>query len=301
MTYGSPASLDDVPEYLRNVRGGREPDEALVAEFRRRYSLIGGSPLLRITGEQAACLEAELNALKDRNSYEVVAGMRFSAPMIADVVKAAAPESGQVVGIIMSPQFSPIIMGGYIRTLQEAVADLHRERLTLSIAEDWHLQPYFLEALAERVREALGSLPPNVRNSVPVLFTAHSMPKRVVEREPGYIRQLKETAEAVAELVGLQEGRWRFCYQSAGHTPEEWLKPDFADVMPELRRAGHSHVLVAPVQFLADHLEVLYDIDIGAREQAELAGIRFARIESLNTSPLFIKALAAVVQDTLDR
>jgi ferrochelatase len=301
MTYGSPATLDDVPEYLRNVRGGHEPDEALVAEFRRRYSLIGGSPLLRITGEQAACLEAELDALKDGNYYKVVVGMRFSPPLIADVVKAAAPKSGQVVGIIMSPQFSPIIMGGYVRTLQGAVANLHRERLDLNIAEDWHLQPYFLEALAERVREALARFPHNVRNDVPVLFTAHSMPKRVVEREPSYITQLKETAEAVAELVGLQDGRWRFCYQSAGHTPEEWLKPDFADVMPELRGAGHSHVLVAPVQFLADHLEVLYDLDIGAREQAELVGIKFARIESLNTSPLFIKALAAVVQDTRDR
>jgi len=125
------------------------------------------------------------------------------------------------------------------------------------------------------------------------------MPRRVVEGEPGYVKQLEETAAAVAELVGLHEGRWMFCYQSAGHTPEEWLRPDFADVMPQLREAGHRNVLIAPVQFLADHLEVLYDIEIGAREQAQLADISFSRIESLNTSPLFIKALSAVVQDTL--
>jgi ferrochelatase len=138
-----------------------------------------------------------------------------------------------------------------------------------------------------------------VREDVPVLLTAHSMPRRVVENEPAYIQQLEETAAAVAELVGLREGRWMFCYQSAGHTPEEWLRPDFADMMPRLRDGGYSHVLIAPVQFLADHLEVLYDIDIGAREQAEEAGIEFARIESLNTSPLFIKALATVVRETL--
>jgi len=299
MTYGSPANLEDIPDYLRNIRGGREPDEALVAEFRRRYGLIGGSPLLSITNEQAAALEAELNGLADGNSYTVVAGMRFSPPLITDVVRAAAPESGKVVGVIMSPQFSPIIMGGYLRALRDAVAALHRDGLTLSVAEDWHLQPYFLEALAQRVTEALDRLPPEVREDVPVILTAHSMPRRVVEGEPAYIRQLEETAAAVAELVGLHEGRWMFCYQSAGHTPEEWLKPDFADVMPRLREGGYSHVLIAPVQFLADHLEVLYDIDIGAREQAEKAGIEFARIESLNTSPFFIKALVAVVQDAL--
>ena len=141
--------------------------------------------------------------------------------------------------------------------------------------------------------------PLEVRERVPVLLTAHSMPKRVVEKEPDYIDSLKETAAAVAELAGLPPERWMFCYQSAGHTPEEWLKPDFADVMPELRAAGHTHVLIAPVQFLADHLEILYDIEIGAREQAEAAGIQFARTESLNTSPLFIKALAAVVQETM--
>jgi protoporphyrin/coproporphyrin ferrochelatase len=299
MTYGSPATLDDIPQYLRNIRGGREPDDALVAEFRRRYKLIGGSPLLTITNGQAAALKAELNGLADGNTYAVVAGMRFSPPLIADVVRAAAPESGKVVGVIMSPQFSPIIMGGYVRDLRDAVAALHRKDLSLRTAEDWHLQPYFLEALAQRVTEALGRLPSVVREEVPVLLTAHSMPRRVVEGEPGYIKQLEETAAAVAELVGLREGRWMFCYQSAGHSPEEWLKPDFADMMPRLREGGYSHVLIAPVQFLADHLEVLYDIDIGAREQAEKAGIQFTRIESLNTAPLFIKALASVVRDAL--
>ncbi|HEY7355688.1 MAG TPA: ferrochelatase [Ktedonobacterales bacterium] len=299
MTYGSPPTLDDIPVYLKNVRGGRDADEALITEFRRRYALIGGSPLLRITNEQAVALESELNQQSDGRSYRVVAGMRFFPPLVADVVPDAAAGANQLVGIIMSPQYSPIIMSGYVRALQQAAADLRRDDLKLKIAEDWHLQPFFLQALAERVQQALDRFPPEVRERVPVLLTAHSMPKRVIENEPDYINHLKETAAAIAQMVGLSEDRWMFCYQSAGHTPEEWLKPDFADVMPELKAAGYQHVLIAPVQFLADHLEILYDIEIGAREQAEAAGIEFARIESLNTSPLFIKALAAVVQQTL--
>ena len=300
MTYGSPATLDDIPTYLKNVRGGRPADEALITEFRRRYSLIGGSPLLRITREQAAALQDELHS-QQGPGFHVVAGMRFAPPFIEEVIPEAAAGAQQLIGVVMSPQFSPIIMGGYVRALEDAVAGLQRADLDLKIAGDWHLQPLFLQALAERVQQALKRFPPEVRARVPVLLTAHSMPRRVVENEPDYINNLKETAAAVAGLVGLPPERWMFCYQSAGHTPEEWLKPDFADVMPELRAAGHTHVLIAPVQFLADHLEILYDIEIGARLQAETAGITFARTESLNTSPLFIKALATVVHETMGR
>jgi len=302
MTYGSPATLDDIPVYLRHVYGGREASPEVIAEFRRRYALIGGSPLLRITREQAAALQEELNRESaGGTTYHVVAGMRFAPPFIADVIAEAAAGAQTLVGIIMSPQYSPIIMSGYVRALEDAAASLHRDDLRVRIAGDWHLQPYFLQALAERVQQALDRFPPDVRERVPVLLTAHSMPKRVVEKEPGYIQALKDTAAAIAAKVGLAPERWQFCYQSAGHTPEEWLKPDFADIMPELQRAGQTHVLIAPVQFLADHLEILYDIEIGARQQAEEHGIQFARIESLNTSPLFIKALAAVVKDTLTR
>jgi protoporphyrin/coproporphyrin ferrochelatase len=298
MTYGSPSTLDDIPTYLQNVRGGNPASEALITEFRRRYELIGGSPLLRITRDQAAALQEELNE-HHGSRFRVVAGMRFAPPYIADVIPEAAFGAQRLVGVIMSPQYSPIIMSGYVRALESAVADLQRHDLELRIAGAWHLQPYFLQALAERVQQALKRFPSEVRKRVPVLLTAHSMPRRVVEKEPDYIDSLKETAVAVAKLAGIPPERWMFCYQSAGHTPEEWLKPDFADVMPELRAAGHTHVLIAPVQFLADHLEILYDIEIGAREQAEMAGIEFARTESLNTSPLFIKALAAVIEETM--
>jgi protoporphyrin/coproporphyrin ferrochelatase len=302
MTYGSPATLEDIPTYLTNVRGGRLPEEELITEFRRRYALIGGSPLLRITREQAAALQDELSMQHhDGPLFHVVAGMRFAPPFIADLVPEIASDAQQLIGVIMSPQYSPIIMSGYTRTLGDAVQQLHRDDLKLKIAGDWHLQPYFLLALAQRVQQALDRFPEEVRSSIPVLLTAHSMPKRVIEKEPDYIKNLKETAARVAELVGLSNDRWMFCYQSAGHTPEEWLKPDFADTMPELHAAGHKHVLIAPVQFLADHLEILYDIEIGARQQAEEHGIQFARTESLNTSPLFIKALAEVVKETMGR
>ncbi len=297
MTYGSPATLDDMPAYLRNIRGGREPEPELIQEFRRRYELIGGSPLVPITRAQAAALQDELNAQHPTGPrFHVQAGMRFAPPLIADVVPEVAAGANKLVGVIMSPQYSPIIMSGYVRTLEDAVADLERPDLALKVAEDWHMQPFFLQAVAERVVQALEKLPAEVRERVPVLLSAHSMPKRVVEREPDYINALKETAAAIAQRAGLTDDRWSFCYQSAGHTPEEWLKPDFADVMPDLKAAGHTHVLIAPVQFLADHLEILYDIEIGAREQAEEHGIVFARTESLNTSPLFIKALAEVVK-----
>ena len=300
MTYGSPATLEDIPVYLRHVYGGREASPEVITEFRRRYALIGGSPLLRITREQATALQDELNANHPGGpTFHVDAGMRFAPPFVADLTPEIASDAQMLVGIIMSPKYSPIIMSGYVRTLEDAVANLHRDDLALRISRDWHMQPFFLQALAQRVREALDRFPPDIRERVPVLLTAHSMPKRVIENEPNYINDLKETAAAVAKMVGLSDDRWMFCYQSAGHTPEEWLKPDFADVMPELRAAGSTHVLIAPVQFLADHLEILYDIEIGAREQAEASGIQFARIESLNTSPLFIKALAAVVEETM--
>jgi protoporphyrin/coproporphyrin ferrochelatase len=300
MTYGSPATLDDMPIFLKNVYGGRDASPEVIAEFRRRYDLIGGSPLVRITREQAAALQEKLNSdSTDGTTYSVGAGMRFAPPFIADVVPDVAAHAQTLVGIIMSPQYSPIIMKGYVRSLDDAVEKLHRDDLELKISGDWHLQPSFLQAVADRVKQALERFPEDVREKVPVLLSAHSMPKRVVENEPDYINNLKETASAVAKLAGLSSDRWQFCYQSAGHTKEEWLRPDFADLMPELKEAGHTHVLIAPVQFLADHLEILYDIEIGAREQAEENGIQFARTESLNTSPLFIDALAAVVKDTL--
>jgi protoporphyrin/coproporphyrin ferrochelatase len=302
MTYGSPGTLDDVRSYMTNVYGGRTPDAQLVQEFRRRYDLIGGSPLVPITLAQAAALQEELRRRDPEGPvFYAGAGMRFSPPYVADALASLASEGiGRLVCIIMSPQYSPILMSGYRKTVEETQQRLEHP-IAARIAGSWHRQPLFLQAVAERVCEALAQVPAEARDDVQVLLTAHSMPKRVIDKEPDYIKDLHETATSVAELAGLPRERWHFCYQSAGHTPEEWLKPDFADLMPRLAAAGTRRVLIAPVQFLADHLEILYDIEIGAREQAEKHGLLFMRTSSLNTAPLFIGALADVVEEELAR
>ena len=147
--------------------------------------------------------------------------------------------------------------------------------------------------------EAIGKLPPDERAAVAVLMTAHSLPRRVADEEPDYLDQLRATAQAIAARAGLSDREWSFCWQSAGHEPGEWMKPDFADLMPEIAASGRRAVLVVPVQFLADHLEILYDVDVGAREQAERSGLAFRRIESLNRDHGLIDALAAVARHTL--
>src|SRR5919201_1846752 len=195
----------------------------------------------------------------------------------------------RLLAVVLSPQWSPVIMGGYRRAIDAAAARLGPDA-EVTVAGAWNAEPAFLDALAERVAEALAGLDP----TVPVLFTAHSLPKAVVDRDPGYLDQIRQTIAAVVERVGLAPGRWRFAYQSAGHSPQAWLTPDLKDLLPGLRDEGHRAVLVVPVQFLADHLEILYDIDVAARQEAEQAGLAFPRIELLNTSPRLIRALADV-------
>jgi len=294
MTYGSPSDLDDVPRYLAAVRGGRPAEEELVNEFTRRYRVIGGSPLVEITERQAAAVEAAMDG-----RARVRAAMRFSEPSI-DTALADLADAGvrDVVAIVMSPQYSPLLMGGYSRALDAARERLGDRAPAVHLAGAWHLEPGFVSALAARIREALDRMPASERGSVPVLLTAHSLPRRVAEQEPDYLAQLSDTASAVARAAGLGDDRWRFCWQSAGHEPGEWMSPDFADLMPQLAAEGHRRVLVAPIQFLADHLEILYDVEIGAREQAEAAGLGFERIASLNTSPEFIRALATIAGHT---
>ena len=296
MTYGSPASLEreDIRGYLTRVRGGREPDAELVDEFTRRYRVIGGSPLIEITRGQAA-------ALADSLRWPVEVGMRFSAPSIADGIRGLA-EGGveRVAAIVLSPQFSPLLMGGYARSIEGVRSELRDRAPQVEMAAAWHLEPAFVAALANRVREALALMPLDEREDVAVLMTAHSLPRRVAEQEPAYLAQLRDTAEAVARKVGIPADRWQFCWQSAGHEPGEWMRPDFADLMPEIAASGLRSVLVVPVQFLADHLEILYDVDIGAREQAERHGLSFHRIKSLNAHHDLIEALAAVSRRTVN-
>ena len=287
MTYGSAPTAADVPAFMRSVRGGREPEPGLVEEFIRRYQRIGFSPLVRITQEQGEALQALLG-----DGFRVQVGMLHSEPTIAEGIRRLGDVS-RVVAITLSPQWSPLIMGGYRRAVEAAAGDLE-----VSLVEAWHDVPQFLDALAARVKEALARYG---NENLRVILTVHSLPQAVVDREPDYLAQLRETVDAIVARAGLREGQWQFAYQSAGHSPEEWLKPDLKDLLPGIRAEGVEAVLVVPVQFLADHLEILYDIDVAAREEAEAAGLKFHRIELMNTSPDFIAALAAVVSRELRR
>ena len=279
MTYGAPRDDADLPAYLARVRGGRQPDDALVAEMRRRYARIGGSPLIRITEAQAAALEGALGP-----DFRVRAAMRYSEPAIAERAREVA-DADRVVGIVMSPQWSPMIMRGYADALRSSIA------APVRVVEAWHREPAFIAALAAQVRAAWSRL-----GRPHVLFTAHSLPRRVFEAEPEYIAQLRETGTLVAAAAGLQPHDWTWAYQSAGHTQEEWLRPDLKELFPDLAAAGHRDVLVAPVQFLADHLEVLYDLDVAAAAEADVAGLRYHRVPMPNCDPTFIAALAAIAR-----
>ena len=294
MTYGSPASLEreDIRAYLTRVRGGRDPADELVEEFTRRYRLIGGSPLVEITRAQA-------DALSKRLGWPVEIGMRFSEPSILVGLRSLAEQGvGDVRAIILSPQYSPLLMSGYERAIDEARGKLRDAAPRVAVAGAWYDEPAFLDALASRVRQALTRVVRGEHDGVRVLMTAHSLPRRVADQEPAYLAQLRGTADGVAARAGLSHGEWQFCWQSAGHEPGEWMTPDFADLMPRLAAEGRRAVVVAPVQFLADHLEVLYDIDVGAREQAERFGLEFRRIESLNVDAGLIRALAVVAHAT---
>jgi ferrochelatase len=299
LTFGSATTSADVPAYLRSVRGGGDPSEALIAEFSRRFDVIGRSPLLDITAAQAEALERALGERHGAGAVRVAAGMLHSAPRVADSLAGLVEAGvGCVIAVVLAPQYSPLILSGYRRALDEA-APAVAAGVSLRVAGAWHLVPSWIDSLAERVDEAVRGLEPAVRDSVAVVFTAHSLPRAVMERDPGYMTQIDETIAAVAERAGLAADRWTFAFQSAGHTPEEWLKPDLTDVLPVLRDAGARDVLVVPVQFVADHLEVLYDIDVAAAEQARAAGMTFHRIEMPNTTPRFIAALADVVDREL--
>jgi ferrochelatase len=295
MTYGSPRTLEraDVGEYLARIRGGRAADDELLDEFTRRYTVIGGSPLIPITRAQAAALEAELG-------WPATAAMRFSEPSITDAIRDLGDRGiTDIAAIILSPQYSPLLMGGYARAVEAARAEVGDDAPRVTIAGSWHDQAAFIDALAGRLARALAALPVGERDAVTILMTAHSLPRRVAEQEPDYLAQLRDTADAIARAAGLPSDRWQFCWQSAGHEPGEWMKPDFADLMPSIAAAGGRSVIVVPVQFLADHLEILYDVEVGAREQAERAGIAFHRIESLNVDPGLTAALANVARETL--
>ncbi len=285
MAYGGPSNLDEVEPYLLDVRGGRPTSRELVEEVRSRYARIGGrSPLREVTEAQAAALRRELGP-----TVSVYVGMRHWHPYIKDTVeRVVADGHGRLVGIVLAPHYSALSVGAYGQQLLEAAGG----RLELAMVRNWGDHARFLEAVAVHVTQALQRFPSP--HHVQVIFTAHSLPQRILATGDPYPDQLRASAAEVAKRLGLAE--WHFAYQSAGATPEPWLGPEAGEVLAQLARAGRRDFLIVPIGFVSDHVEILYDVDVQYRQQAEQLGVRLERTASLNDDPLLIAALADVAR-----
>ena len=284
MAHGTPASLEEMPEYLALVRGGRPASPELVAEMRHNYAAIGGrSPLTDITFGQAQALRDRLGA-----SIPVAVGMRNWKPFITEAVADLA-SSGvtRVIGIPMAPQFSTLSVQKYVDVARDAL----RDGMTLDAVHSYHAHPLLIEAFAERVRAA-APCPDEL-----VVFTAHSLPTRVIASGDSYALEVAETARAVAERARVT--RYERAYQSAGRTPEPWIGPDLTALIAQLSSTGAGRFLVVPIGFVCDHTEILFDIDIQAAGAARAAGTSLRRTESLNISPKFIAMLEDLVRSNL--
>ena len=290
MAYGGPDSLEDVEPYLLDVRGFRDTPKAIVEEVRERYDQIGGrSPILERTCVQAEALQQALS--QNGHLFDAEVGMHHWHPYIRDAL-ARLERRGirRAVGLVMAPHYSRMSVGKYFEQTEAAgtgvaVAQIH----------DWHLLRGYVRALADRVRATLHRFPAAVRAAVPVVFTAHSLPACIRTRNDPYPDQLAATVRAVMDLVG--ERPHRFAYQSAAMTPDRWLGPDVGDVLEKLAGQGVRNVLLAPIGFVCEHVEILYDIDIELRERAAALGVRVERIEMLNDHPEMIADLATLVRD----
>ena len=282
MAYGTPASPDEVEAYYTHIRRGRPPTPELLADLQRRYAAIGGvSPMRQRTEGQARCVGAELGA-----GWRVALGFKHATPFIEDAA-AELRDCDDVVGLVLAPHYSALSVGEY---LERAASVLPRLRPVRS----WHLEDAVVDALASRVRDALVAMP----DGTEVVFTAHSLPSRVLDLDDPYPEQLRETAAAVASRAGVE--RWSTAWQSAGRTPEPWLGPDILEVVRDRAAAAVPGVLVCPAGFVSDHLEVLYDLDVDAARVAAECGVAFARTASLNDDPALCRALAAVVKRACD-
>jgi len=280
MAYGSPERLTDVPAYYADIRGGRpiapEHLEDLVERY-RRLGIEDSSPLNAITEQTRAALEGELG-------LPVFTGMKHWTPRIADAAEAAVSAGAeQIVGLVLAPHYSALSIAGYREQLERALAG----RADLRFVERWHDEPGFVELLAARVRGA----------DAHVVFTAHSLPARIIEAGDPYRDQLLETSRLVAGVAGLSA--WSFSFQSESPTGEPWLGPDILDHLESLHRQGVESVLVCPVGFVSDHLEIRWDLDVEAQEKAAELGLRLERIEMPNADPGFVKTLAGIVERAL--
>jgi ferrochelatase len=283
MAHGTPESVDQMPAYLRLVRGGREPSAELIEEMTHNWQAIGGrSPLTDITHQQGAALQSRLAA--DGLAAPVAIGMRNWKPFIADAMRdIEASGASRVIGIPLAPQFSTLSVQKYMDAATAALPS----GLKFTCVRSFHDHPLLIEAFAEHVLAA-GPAPDE-----DVIFTAHSLPQRVAAAGDPYPNEVAATAKAVAKRCGL--GSYHRAYQSAGRTPEPWLGPDLSELVRERASAGVRRMLVVPIGFVCDHTEILFDVDVQAAQAARQAGVSLRRTQSLNTSATFIRTLAALV------
>ena len=286
MAYGGPGSLDDVEPYLNDVRGGRPTSPQLLHEIRERYARIGGrSPILELTRAQATAVGRALGA-----GFQAYVGMRHWHPYIRETLdEVARAGHARVVGVVMAPHYSAMSVGAYEKKLLESAAG----SLETTLVRSWGDHPAFLEAVAERIAQALQRF--STPSTVQVIFTAHSLPERILAAGDPYPDELRASAAAVAARRGLKD--WRFAYQSAGATPDPWLGPDAGDVITELAAKGRKAFLIVPIGFVCDHVEILYDIDVEYRALAERLGVELQRTASLNDDPGLVTAVADVVRN----
>ena len=286
MAYGTPARREDIAAYYTDIRRGRPPTDEQLADLTRRYDAIGGlSPLAERTERQRAAIGAALG-----DEFIVATGLRHAEPTIEQAVGALAGGGvDRVVGLVLAPHYSSMSIAAY---LQRAEAAAGEHDLDFAGIESWATEPAYVDFLAADVADRLASMPSSTR----VVFTAHSLPERILAEGDRYPDELRSTAAAVAATVGLDADRWTVGWQSAGRTPEPWIGPDILAVIDELATSGSADaLLVCPCGFVADHLEVLYDLDIEAGRRAADRGLAFDRTTSVNDEPTVMAALAALI------
>jgi protoporphyrin/coproporphyrin ferrochelatase len=283
LAHGSPESPADVPAFMNYITGGRPVPEAVIEEVRQRYSLIGKSPLTEITLAQGAALQRELG-------LPVYVGMRNWKPFIAEAVRQLTPDGVEhLLAVCLAPQNSSTSVGLYRKAL---MAELKPE-ISARFVESWHDHPLLVRAFAEKLEQVWSPACHETGTTLPVVFTAHSVPMRTIQAGDPYEQQAKETARLVGQSVaGLAPSLQLFAFQSQGMSGGPWLGPTVESALLEVKKQGHKGVVIAPIGFVCDHVEVLYDVDIGFRQFAAEQGLRFWRSESLNVSPTFIAALA---------
>jgi len=298
MAYGTPRSLDEVEPYYTDIRRGRPPPPELLDELVGRYRAIGGhSPLFEITEAQRQGLESRLGGIP------TWLGQKHAAPSIPDAVASmAAAGIEDAVGIVLAPHYSSMSIGDYAARTR-AAAEAAGGRPIVEVIRSWHLEPGYVRWLAERVHEAIASLPGEARTRAIVIFTAHSLPARILSQGDPYPEQLAQTAEAVAREAGLDSGSdrvtWTIGWQSAGRTADPWIGPDVLDVIGDAHSGGATGIVICPCGFVADHLEILYDVDIECKARAEKLGVPFARTRAPNDDPVFLDVLATVLRRAL--